>query len=228
MPGEIALVGGDEFRIGCEEMDREIMLASGQLSAKVLVVPTAAVTGSVKAANDGMTHFNALGGESSHLMLLEREHAEDPDFFAPVTEADVVYFTGGSPEVLLKTLKDSQFFQTLLDSNNNGTVLAGSSAGAMIMGAMMRRPSAGGWVEALSVVPGIGVLPHHEGRDHSQISKELKETAPGGLVYLGIDARTCCLGSPGNWRVVGFGNVTVYLGAEWQEFRAGDELPSGF
>ena len=228
MPGEIALVGGDEFRIGCEDMDREIMRASGQVPARVLVVPTAAVTGSAKAANDGMTHFAALGSESSCLMLLEREHAEDPDFFAPVTEADVVYFTGGSPEALLKTLKDSQFFQALLVESNNGTVLAGSSAGAMVMGAMMRRPSAGGWVEALSVVPGIGVLPHHEGRDQLQISKELQETAPGGLVYLGIDARTCCLGNPGNWRVVGFGKVTVYLGGEWQVFRSGDELPSGF
>ena len=228
MPGEIALVGGDEFRIGCEEMDREIMRASGQVPAKVLVVPTAAITGPVKAANHGMTHFAALGGESSRLMLLEREQAEDPDFFASVTEADVVYFTGGSPETLLKTLKDSQFFQALLDSTNNGTVLAGSSAGAMVMGAMMRSPRAGAWVEALSVVPGIGVLPHHEGRDQLQISKELQETAPRELIYLGIDARTCCFGNPGNWRVVGFGKVTVYLGTEWQVFRAGDELPSGF
>ena len=85
MPGEIALVGGDEFRLGCEEMDREIMRASGQYPASVLVVPTAAVTGPAKAANDGITHFAALGGESSHLMLLEKQQAEDPAFFAPVT-----------------------------------------------------------------------------------------------------------------------------------------------
>ncbi|SVC75948.1 uncharacterized protein METZ01_LOCUS328802, partial [marine metagenome] len=25
MPGQIGLVGGDEFRTGCEDMDREIM-----------------------------------------------------------------------------------------------------------------------------------------------------------------------------------------------------------
>ena len=228
MPGEIALVGGDEFRIGCEEMDREIMRASGQVPAKVLVVPTAAVTGPDKAASDGMRHFAALGGESSRLMLLEREHAEDPEFFAPVAKTDVVYFTGGSPENLLETLRDSQFFHSLLDAANKGTVLAGSSAGAMVMGAMMRRPRSGSWVEALSVVPGVGILPHHEGRDQSQTSRELQETAPEGLVYLGIDARTCCFGGPGNWRVVGFGKGTVYLGTEWQIFCAGDELPSGF
>ena len=30
MPGAIGLVGGEEFRRGCEEMDREIMRASGE------------------------------------------------------------------------------------------------------------------------------------------------------------------------------------------------------
>ena len=205
MPGQIALVGGDEFRIGCEEMDHKIMSASGRFPARVLVVPTAAVTGPAKAANDGTTYFAALGGESSRLMLLEKEHAEDPSFFAPVTEADVVYFTGGNPESLFDTLNDSKFLHALLAASDKGTVLAGSSAGAMVMGNMMHRPRLGGWVEALSVVPGIAVLPHHERRDQSEVSKELQETAPGDLVYLGIDARTGCLGNPGNWRVVGFG-----------------------
>ena len=228
MPGQIALVGGDEFRTGCEEMDREIMRASGHDPAKVVVIPTAAVTGPAKAANDGATHFGALGGDSSQLMLLERNHAEDPDFFAPATLADVVYFTGGSPEHLLETVKDSAFLTAILSSMNGGAVLAGSSAGAMVMGSMMRRPSAGGWVEALGVVPGVAVLPHHERRDHAETSKELQASAPSGLTILGIDARTGCLGTPGSWQVVGSGRVTVYQGTEWQTFNAGDKLPPGF
>ena len=228
MTGQIALVGGDEFRTGCEEMDREIRRASGHDPAKVVVIPTAAVTGPAKAANDGATHFGALGGDSSQLMLLERNHAEDPDFFAPATLADVVYFTGGSPEHLLETIVDSQFLKAVLESVERGTVLAGSSAGAMVMGSMMRRPRAGGWVNALGLVPGVAVLPHHERRDQAETSKELQNDAPSGLTFLGIDARTGCLGTPGNWRVVGFGRVTVYQGSEWQIFNSGDKLPPGF
>ena len=228
MTGQIALVGGDEFRAGCEEMDREIMRESGHDPAKVVVVPTAAVTGPAKAANDGATHFGALGGDSSRLMLLERNHAEDPDFFASATMADVVYFTGGSPEHLLETVFDSPFLKAVLESVDRGAVLAGSSAGAMVMGSMMRRPSAGGWVEALGLVPGIAVLPHHERRDQAETLSELQESAPGGLTFLGIDARTGCLGRPGNWRVVGSGRVTVYQGSEWQIFNSGDKLPAGF
>jgi cyanophycinase len=209
-------------------MDREIMRASAHNPAKVVVVPTAAVTGPAKAANDGATHFGALGGDSSMLMLLERSHAEDPDFFAPATLADVVYFTGGSPEHLLETVRDSAFLKAVLASVEGGSVLAGSSAGAMVMGSMMRGPRAGGWVESLGVVPGVAVLPHHERRDQAETSKELQESAPGGLTFLGIDARTGCLGTPGNWRVVGSGRVTVYQGAEWQIFNEGDKLPNGF
>ncbi|SUZ74798.1 uncharacterized protein METZ01_LOCUS27652 [marine metagenome] len=228
MPGQIALVGGDEFRTGCEEMDREIMRESGHDPAKVVVVPTAAVTGPAKAANDGATHFRALGGDSSRLMLLERNHAEDPDFFVPATMADVVYFTGGSPEHLLETVFDSPFLKAVLESVDRGAVLAGSSAGAMVMGSMMRRPKAGGWVEALGLVPGIAVLPHHERSDQAETFSELQESAPSGLTFLGIDARTGCLGRPGNWRVVGSGRVTVYQGSEWQIFDSGDKLPAGF
>ena len=204
------------------------MRASGDDPSKVVVVPTAAVTGPAKAANDGATHFGAVGGDSSMLMLLERSHAEDPDFFAPATLADVVYFTGGSPEHLLETVQDSAFLKAVLASVEGGSVLAGSSAGAMVMGSMMRRPRAGGWVDSLGIVPGVAVLPHHERRDQAETSKELQESAPGGLTFLGIDARTGCLGTPGNWRVVGSGRVTVYQGSEWQIFNSGDKLPSGF
>ena len=228
MSGQIALVGGEEFRPGCEEMDREIMRASGKSPAKVVVVPTAAVTGPDKAANDGATHFGALGGDSSMLMLLERSQAEDPEFFSAANLADVVYFTGGSPDHLLETVRESQFLAALLASMAGGAVLAGSSAGAMVMGSMMRRPSAGGWVEALGLVPGVAVLPHHERRDQAETSKELQQSAPSGLTFLGIDARTGCLGTPENWRVVGSGRVTVYQGSDWQIFNAGDKLPAGF
>lgn len=228
MSGQIALVGGDEFRPGCEEMDREIMRASGKDPAKVVVVPTAAVNGPAKAANDGATHFAALGGDSSRLMLLERSQAEDPKFFGPAALADVVYFTGGSPERLLETVRESKFLAALLALVEGGSVLAGSSAGAMAMGSMMRHPSAGGWAEALGVVPGVAVLPHHERRDQAETSRDLQQSAPSGLTFLGIDARTGCLGTPGDWRVVGFGRITVYQGSDWQVFSAGDGLPSGF
>ena len=239
MSGTIALVGGDEFRVGCEEMDREVMRASGRHSpekgdpASVIIIPTAAVTGPAKAANDGVTHFAALGGAASQLMVLESGHANDADFVAPVNDADVVYFTGGSPDHLLAVLRSgdargSALLRLLTERLERGLVLGGSSAGAMVMGSVMRRPSSGGWVEGLGIARNIGVLPHHERRDPAEVSAELRQSAPAGVVYLGIDARTGVIGGPDNWRVAGFGKVTVYRYGDYVVYGAGEQLPPGF
>ena len=228
MPGTIALVGGDEFRVGCEEMDREVMRSSGKNPARVIIIPTAAVTGPAKAANDGVTHFAALGGRSSQLMVLEPEHANDAAFVAPVSDTDVVYFTGGSPDHLLATLRGSALLRLLTEGLERGLVLGGSSAGAMVMGSVMRRPSSGGWVEGLGLAQGIGVLPHHERRDPAEVAAELRDTAPDGIVYLGIDARTGVIGGPDNWRVSGYGKVTVYRYGDYVVYGDGERLPPGF
>jgi len=226
MAGVIGLVGGEEFRAGCEEMDREILRASGQDPAKVVVIPTAAVTGPAKAANDGVRHFASLGGNAGQLMVLEREHAEDADLIKGIEGAGVIYFTGGSPDHLLAAIRDSHLWSAILAAMERGTVLAGSSAGAMVMGSLMRRPRLGQWVEALAVAPGIAVLPHHERSNAEETSRDLQGQVPPDTIVFGIDARTGCLGSPGNWRVVGSGKVTVYRGTEWSVYQSGDNLSS--
>ena len=239
MSGTIALVGGEEFRVGCEEMDREVMRASGKdpstgSGPMVVIIPTAAVTGPAKAANDGATHFAALGGAASQLMVLESSHANDAEFVAPVADADVVYFTGGNPDHLLETLRGSTLLRMLTDGLQRGLVLGGSSAGAMVMGSVMRRPplySGDGndrWVEGLGIVSNICILPHHERRNPAETLGELRQSAPAGVVYLGIDARTGVIGGPDEWRVAGSGKVTVYRGDEYEVFGSGERLPSGF
>ena len=229
MTGEFGLVGGEEFRSGCEEMDMEIMKASGQDPARVLIIPTAAVTGPAKAANDGVTHFAKLGGDSSQLMVLHRSQSDDPSFVQLGSQTGlnpgVVYFTGGSPDHLLTTLVNSQLLRSIMDAVAGGAVLVGSSAGAMVMGSLMRRPRGGGWVEALGIVPGVAVLPHHERSDPKVTSRELQTQVPADITVLGIDARSGCLGRPGAWRAVGSGNVTVYRGADWQVYSSGQALP---
>ena len=226
MTGEFGLVGGEEFRSGCEEMDIAIMKASGQDPARVLIIPTAAVTGPAKAANDGVTHFAKLGGDSSQLMVLDRSQADDLSFVQFGRNPSVVYFTGGSPDHLLTTLADSHLLRNIMDAVAEGAVLAGSSAGAMVMGSLMRRPRGGGWIEALGIVPGVAVLPHHERSDPKETSQQLQTQVPADITVLGIDARSGCLGRPGSWRAVGSGNVTVYRGADWQVYSSGQALPS--
>ncbi len=228
MPGQLILAGGDEFRPGCEEMDTAILRASGAEAPRVLILPTAAVTGPQKAANDGVRHFSGLGAQASQLMVLDRGHADDEEVVRAVSEASVVYFTGGDPDHLLATLQGSRLLEYLQAALSNGAIVGGSSAGAMVMGSMMKRPSSGQWVQGLGIAQAPAVLPHHERSDPDGVALDLSRTAPPGLKVLGIDARTCCLGTPGHWRVLGIGRVVAYQKGTWKAFTSGEGLPVGF
>ena len=205
-------------------MDRDILAATGKDPARVVVIPTAAVTGPVKAAHDGVTHFNGLGGQSQPLMILESEQANDPSMVQRLDGADVIYFTGGNPNHLLETLRDSQLLAAIGKAVEQGAILAGSSAGAMVMGSVMRRPRADEWVTGLGIVEGICVMPHHERSNPDDVAAQIQERLSDSLTVFGIDAQTACLGEPGNWRVIGSGKVTVYRQSGWHVYNCGETI----
>ena len=228
MPWRMVLAGGNEFRTGCEEMDRAILRAAGPAPARVLIVPTAAVTGPQKAAQDGVRHFARLGADSSELMVLDRTHADDHGYARELEGATMIYFTGGSPDHLLATLRGSRLYEKLEEQLGSGAILAGSSAGAMVMGSMMIRPSSREWTPGLGCAGELGVLPHHENSDPARVAEDLASNGPKGLKVLGIDAMTCCFGAPGSWTVLGPGKVTAYMDGTWTVFSPGESLPPEF
>jgi cyanophycinase len=222
MAGAIVLVGGDEFRPGCEVMDRALLDSTGVARPALLVVPTAAASENAsRAASNGVSYFKALGFDASALMVLSATDANDEELLSPVRKADVVYFTGGNPAHLLETLTDSMLLDHMRRALERGAVLAGSSAGAMVLGSRMRFR---GWMEALGLAPGVAVLPHHERSDPAAVARELRESAPSGLTVLGIDGKTGCLGRAGEWRVVGEGGVTAYAQGAWRRFQLGEVI----
>ena len=225
MAGLIALVGGDEFRAGCEEMDRAILDATGVDRPRVLVVPTAAAAENPsRAASNGVGYFSGLGADASVLMALDPADANNEEMVSPVDSAQVIYFTGGSPLHLLDTLAGSRLLHKVQQALQRGAILVGSSAGAMVMGPWMRYR---GWQTALGIVPGVATLPHHEGSDPDAVAKELAASAPADVTVLGIDGRTCCLGDAEGWRVLGQGAVTAYSAGRWRHYASGDALTLG-
>jgi len=225
--GTLALVGGGEFRPGCEAMDAELLELNGSRDPSVLVVPTAAsMENPLKAAENGVRYFTNLGAKALGLMVLESSHANDPTMCISLEEATHVYLTGGSPAHLLGVLKDSLFLEKLKEWLEGGGVLAGSSAGAMVMGSLMRRPGEGTWVEALGLAGRVAVLPHHESSVPADVARGLEGVLPENTLVLGIDGMTGCVGGSWNWRVVGTGRATMYQGGKWRTFNQGEELPT--
>lgn len=219
MSGPIALVGGDEFRAGCREMDLAILEATGKESPSVLVLPTAAAhQNPSKAASNGVAHFSAMGADASASIVVEPEDANDEEMVQPVDRADVVYLTGGDPAHLLRVLSGSALLERIEAARARGAAIVGSSAGAMVMGPWMRYRE---WRAALGLVE-VVTLPHHERSDPARVSSELIESAPEGLTVVGIDAMTACILDDDVWSVLGLGSVTIYRDGRWERFRAGE------
>lgn len=207
----IGLAGGEEFRIGCEGMDRELLAATGTQKARVIIVPTAADAYPVQSADHGVRYFTSLGADSRSLMVLTNRDSNDRKIVQQLEDADIIYFTGGNPEHLLDTIRDSALVEKIDQLLDTGTIVVGSSAGAMVMGSWMRKPSNSEVTRGLDIAKGVIVLPHHENRDLEETTFWINQTVPSGVIVLGIDAKSACLMTSKGWKVIGDGNVTVYL-----------------
>ena len=227
MAKRILLVGGDEFRASCAGMDRHVLEATGEANPRVAIVPTAAAFENPGlAASNGVRHFTGLGASAYGLDVVRREDAENPRLVTQLAGAHVIYFTGGSPEHLHSVLAGSPLFDAVKDACDAGAIWAGSSAGAMVLGSVMRRPSSGSPVSpALDVVPNVMVLPHHERSDPNAVTEQLSGSATFGLTVLGIDGGSGALLDPDGAIALGSGNVTVYRSGEWRRYAAGDKMP---
>jgi cyanophycinase len=207
MPGFIALVGGYEFRTNCREMDRAILARLGT-SARILVAPTAAAHESPRqAAHTGIQHLKRLGARPELLNVLTREDANQEDYAVLIDKVQGVYFAGGDPIHLLETLRGTKVWGAVVGLYERGGLVAGSSAGAMIMGGQMWAPGEG-WREGLGLVPKVAVVPHHATVSHRWNAPKMAETVNPGIRVVGVDEATALLFP--DQIVLGEAEVTVY------------------
>jgi len=207
--GVLALVGGAEWQPGAD-FDSELLELSG--ANEVLVLPTAAAyEHPARAVETAGRWFSSLGGRARGLMVLKHVEANDEANAAIVREARFIYLSGGSPLHLLSVLKGSLVFEALASAWRDGAVVAGSSAGAMVLADPMVDPRGGAFTVGLGLVEQLAVVPHHDSGTSHHFWRTL-ELAPAGLPIAGIPERTALIrGAEGTWRSAGQGQVTVYL-----------------
>jgi cyanophycinase len=213
LPGELALVGGAEWSAGCEVFDSELLGAAG--SKEVVVLPTAAAYWHPeRAVETAAAYFAPLGASVKACMVLRRADAEDRANAGTVRAAKFVYLAGGSVLHLRSVLKASAVWDALVEAWKDGTVVAGSSAGAMVLGDAMVDPRGGALTLGLGLLPQLAVLPHAASWSEEKTHRTVK-LASGGLRIAAIDERTALLrGADGRWRVAGEGKVTIWLNGQ--------------
>jgi cyanophycinase len=205
----LALVGGAEWQAGAD-FDAELLERSR--TDEVLILPTAAAYESPeRAVETAGKWFSTLGATARGLMVLRHVHANDAANAEIVRQARFIYLSGGSPLHLLSVLKGSLVFEALANAWRDGAVVAGSSAGAMVLVDPMVDPRGGAFTVGLGLVEELAVVPHHDSGSAHHFWRTL-ELAPAGLPIAGIPEHTALIrDTDGSWRSVGEKPVTVYL-----------------
>ena len=225
--GFILLEGGAEFGGRMADPDRQAMRLAGGPDVPISIIPAAAAPDNKhrRAGRKGVDWFQGLGATNvSVLPLIDRASANDPEIAVALATSKLIYLLGGFPRYLDQALDGSRSWQAISNAYRSEVVVAGSSAGAMVLCEYYYDPVSSQAVKGLNLVERICILPHHNtfGKDWvPQLKKQLPD-----IILFGIDEETGALyiASSGNWRVYGKGKITVYYSRHVDKFEAGQEF----
>ena len=221
--GHLLLEGGAEFGGRMRDPDLRALELAGGLDVPLRILPTAAAPdrNHVNAGNNGVRWFKGLGARDViSLPLIDKTSADDEEIAKSLREAKLIYLLGGFTHYLGQTLKDSPAWNAVIDAYQNGAVIAGSSAGAMVMCEFYYDPYTRKIHEGLNLVPNALVLPHHNtfGKNWAlQLTREIPH-----VTLLGIDEQTGMLDDGENhaWTVYSRGEVTLYRDGNVETYKA--------
>lgn len=234
MTGYLLLEGGAEFGGQMSEPDRHAMSLAGGDDAQISIIPTAAAPDNNyrRAGSNGVNWFRSLGATRvSWVPLIDKASANDAGIAGTLAQSRLIYMLGGFTGYLGETLKGSACWQATLKAYEDGAVIAGSSAGAMVMCQYYFDPAQGQIVDGLGLVPNSCVLPHHNTFGKNWAAR-LSALLPAAIL-LGIDEHTGLLddgaaGRKRGWKVYGAGAVTLYRGGQATAYRAGEAFDDDF
>jgi len=215
--GYILLEGGAEFGGRMRDPDLHAIELAGGFEAPRRIIPTAAAPGNnhQPAGSSGVRSFQSWGANGVvSLPVIDKASANDEKMAQSLRETKLIYMLGGFTNYLGQTLKDSLAWEAALDAFQNGAVIAGSSAGAMVMCQFYYDPSSRRVVDGLNLVPKSLILPHHDTFGKNWAPRLLKQIP--NVTLIGIDEQTGMIddGHARSWIVYGRGAITLYRNDE--------------
>jgi len=222
--GYLLLEGGAEFGGRMRDPDLRAIQLAGGFNAPLRILPTAAAPDDNhrRAGGNGVRWFESLGARNAmSLPLIDKTSANDEKIAQSLRDAKLIYLLGGFTHYLGQTLKDSLAWKASLEAFQNGAVIAGSSAGAMVMCEFYFDPGSGKVVDGLNLVPSSLVLPHHNTFGKNWAARLTKQIPD--VTLIGIDEQTGMLndGENNSWNVYGAGEVTLYRNGIVETYKAG-------
>lgn len=203
----LCLQGGNEFGPGCREMDAGLLQRAG--GGPVVVTALAGAQGREyrTAGANGVRHFRELGAVD--VTVAPDVRADPEGALAALRTARLLVLPGGSPARLLDTLQSTPVGGLLRELLDDGVVLMGSSAGAMVVCEWTvlpdrRGPEGAAVVRGLGLVTGLVVVPHwSDGASRGQWLEAVDETVPPGVQVVGLPEESGLLVEDGELTAVG-------------------------
>jgi len=223
--GYILLAGGAEFGGMMSAPDNRALALAGGVDVRVNIIPAAAAPdhNDKRAGQNGVRWFRQLGATRvSSLPLVDGASANDSDIVDALQRSQLIYLLGGFTHYLGQILANSKGWQAVRKAHQAGAVVAGSSAGAMVLCEKYYHHMDGEAKDGLGLVPEACVLPHHNTFGKSWASR-LSNLLPD-FTLIGIDEETGMIddGPDGRWQVYGNGSVTLYRGGQPTQYEPGD------
>ncbi|HZD40914.1 MAG TPA: Type 1 glutamine amidotransferase-like domain-containing protein [Terriglobales bacterium] len=224
--GYLLLEGGAEFGGRMREPDLKAIELAGGFDAPIRIIPTAAAPDNnhQRAGNNGIRWFQSLGAKDVlSVPLIDQPSANEDKIAKSLRDAKLIYMLGGFTGYLGETLAGSAAWGAVLEAYRAGAVIAGSSAGAMVMCEFYYDLNRGKAVNGLNLVPHSIVLPHHNTFGKSWASRLLEISQ---VTLIGIDEQTGMIddGRGKTWSVLGRGTVTLYRDSQEHVYQAGNSL----
>jgi len=220
----LALIGSGEYLPPMEPVDRYLLERLGA-PPRVVCLPTAAGTEGPERVGYwmelGLRHYAGLGAAVQALPVIDAASANDPDFAGEIAQANFVFLSGGRPEYLFRTLNGSRVWQAILGVHQAGGVVAGCSAGAMVLGAGF--PGFPRWTQGFGLLPGVVIFPHFDEMAPLFVGG-VRRLVKRGSTVLGIDGSTALFVDGGEKWVLGLGGVTVIGAGSSTRFTHGQEV----
>ena len=238
MNGLIALLGSGEYLPVMNEVDKYLLAHCGAAGRKprVVCLPTAAGEEGEASVERwlkmGVEHFSALGAEVQGIPVTDGKTANDVNHAEAVKEADLVYFSGGNPVYLHRTMKDSLVWQAAQSVWERGGVYAGCSAGAMILGREVPdfRMLGSRTIPVFGLVPAAFIIPHFDAIPvfFKPLVTMSRKRLHEGEVMVGIDENTAIVGKANeSWVVMGEAKAHIFTKDDSRSYSAGETFTLG-
>lgn len=206
----LALVGSGEYLPPMDPVDN-YLLSHLSGPARVVCLPTAAGTEGPERIDYwstlGVDHFRGLGVNVEAVPVIDQATANNEALAKTISAANFVYLSGGKPDYLYHTLRGSLAWHAILSVVARAGVLAGCSAGAMIMGEKFF--GFPGWKAAFSFLPGVTIIPHYDEIPQLML-KSIRPIINKDLTIVGVERNTALVKEGERYEVVGSGGVTVW------------------